>query len=211
MVITIGSQKGGAGKSTVAINMALMIASSSKNYKVALVDTDKQRSCIQTLAKNKRDNLVVYEVQNKPNRTIMELEEDIVVVDTPPHSHELMHLAAAVSNVVLIPIQPSPLDIRAANDTVKALTVIKAEVNPELQCCFLLNRLKAGTILTNELRSTVKKLYPFDILKTNLFDRQLYKQSLITGQSVMEFDKNSPASQEMAELVVEVLKLVSNR
>ncbi len=209
MVITIGSQKGGAGKSTVAINMALMIASSSKNYKVALVDTDKQRSCIQTLAKNKRDNLVVYEVQDKPNRTIMRLEEDIVVVDTPPHSHELMHLAAAVSNVVLIPIQPSPLDIRAAGDTVKALSIIKTEVNPELQCCFLLNRLKAGTILTKELRSTVEKLYPFSVLETSLFDRQLYKQSLITGQSVMEFDKNSPAAQEMADLVVEVLKLVS--
>ncbi len=211
MVITIGSQKGGAGKSTVAINMALMIASSSKNYRVALVDTDKQRSCIQTLGKNSRDNLTVYEVQSKPNRTIMELEEDVVVVDTPPHSHELMHLAAAVSNVVIIPIQPSPLDIRAANDTVKALTIIRAEVNPDLQCCFLLNRLKAGTILAKELRSTVEKLYPFNVLETSLFDRQLYKQSLITGQSVMEFDKNSPAAQEMAELVVEVLKLVSNK
>ncbi len=211
MVITIGSQKGGAGKSTVAINMALMIASSSTNYKVALVDTDKQRSCVQTLGKNCRENLTVYEVQSKPNRTIMELEEDIVVVDTPPHSHELMHLASAVSNVVIIPLQPSPLDIRAASETVKALTIIKAEVNPDLQCCFLLNRLKAGTILTKELRSTVEKLYPFNVLESSLFDRQLYKQSLITGQSVMEFDKNSPAAQEMAELVVEVLKLVSNK
>lgn len=209
MVITIGSQKGGAGKSTVAINMALMIASSSKDYKVALVDTDKQRSCIQTLAKNKRDNLKVYEIQKKPNRVILELKEDVVVVDTPPHSHEVMHLAAAVSDVVLIPIQPSPLDIRAASDTVKALEIIKAEVNPDLQCCFLLNRLKAGTILAKEVRATVEKLYPFSVLDTSLFDRQVYKQSLITGQSVLEFDKSSTASQEMAALVVEVLKLVS--
>lgn len=208
MIITIGSQKGGAGKSTVAINMALMIASSSKDYQVALVDTDKQRSCIQTLHNNERENLNLYEVQNKPNRLIQDLEEDVIIVDTPPHSHEVMHLSAAVSDVVIIPIQPSPLDIRAARETVKALEVIIAEVNPRLQCRFLLNRLKAGTILAKEIRETVQRLYPFGILETSLFDRQVYKQSLITGQSVLEFDKNSRASKEMAGLVVEILRLM---
>ncbi len=207
MVITIGSQKGGAGKSTVAINMALMIASSSQEYQVALVDTDKQRSCIQTLGNNERENLNLYEVQSKPNRLIQELDEHVVIVDTPPHSHEVMHLAAAVSDVVIIPVQPSPLDIRAAKETVKALEVIIEEANRDLKCRFLLNRIKAGTILAKEIRQTVQRLYPFLILETALHDRQVYKQSLITGESVLEFDKNSAASKEMAELVIEVLRL----
>ncbi len=211
MIITIGSQKGGAGKSTIAINMALMIASSSREYRVALVDTDKQKSCIQTLGKNRRANLNVYEVQKKPNRVVLDLDEDVIIIDTPPHSHEVMHLSAAVSDVVIIPLQPSPLDIRAARETVKALEVIKTEVNPDLTCCFLLNRLKHGTILAKEMRGTVQKLYPFEVLQTTLHDRQIYKQSLITGQSVLEFDKTSAASKEMAALVVEVLKRISRQ
>ena len=214
MIITIGSQKGGAGKSTIAINMALMIASSSLEYRVALVDTDKQRSCVQTLAKNDRENLNIYDftdedMPRKPNRLIQDLEEDVVIVDTPPHSHEVMHLSAAVSDIVIIPIQPSPLDVRAAKETVAALEVISETVNTALECRFLLNRVKAGTILGNEIGETIQKLYPFGVLSSVLYDRQIYKQSLITGRSVLEFDKNSPASKEMGGLVVEVLKLMS--
>lgn len=205
MIITIANQKGGAGKSTIAINMALILAGLSKKYSVALVDTDKQRSCILTLQGHERENLKVYEATEEPNKVIQELSEQFVIVDTPPHSHEVAYMAAVLSDVVIVPVQPSPLDVRAAADTVKALQVIQKH-KPGLQCFFLVNRIAGGTILAKEIKSTLNRFYPFSVLETMLHDRQAYKQSLITGESVLEYDKRSAAAKEMASLVVEVVK-----
>ena len=209
MIITVANQKGGAGKSTIVINIALILAGLSRKPTVALVDTDKQRSCVQTLQGHERENLKIYEAAEKPDKVIQELSEKFIIVDTPPHSHEIAHLAAALSDVVIIPVQPSPLDIRAAADTVQALQAIQKHM-PNLQCCFLVNRIAGGTILAKEIKSTLERFYPFPVLETMLHDRQAYKQSLITGQSVLEYDKRSAAAQEMEKLVIEIVKAAKN-
>lgn len=205
MIITVAAQKGGSGKSTIAINMALILAGLSQKPTVALVDADRQRSCMQTLQGHERDNLNVYEVTEKPNEVIQGLSERYVIVDTPPHSHEVAYVAAALSDIVVIPVQPSPLDVRAAVDTVKALQIIQ-DRRPDLQCCFLINRIAGGTILAKEIKGTLEQFYPFPVLETMLHDRQAYKQSLITGQSVLEYDNRSAAAQEMGKLVLEIVK-----
>lgn len=205
VIITVAAQKGGSGKSTIAINAALILAGLKKKPTVALVDTDRQRSCIQTLQGHERDNLKVYETTEKPTEVIQGLSEQYTIVDTPPHSHEVAYVAAALSDLVVIPVQPSPLDIRAAADTVKALQIIQGH-RPDLQCCFLVNRIAGGTILAKEIKSTLERFYPFPVLETMLHDRQAYKQSLITGQSVLEYDKRSAAAQEMGKLVLEIIK-----
>ena len=206
MIITIGSQKGGVGTSTVAINLALGIASLSKKIDVALVDADAQKSCIETLQNHKRKNLTLYEAQEKPHRLIESLSQKIIIVDTPPHSHETMYQAAAVSDVVIIPLQPSPLDIRSIAITVKALTVIQKKINPHLQCHFLINRITHRTILSSEIRPVLKQRYPFQIFETMLHNREAYKQSLITGLSVLEYDKKSEAAKEMQMFLMEIIK-----
>ena len=211
MIITIASQKGGVGKSTIAINLALGIAGLPGKTTVALVDADEQRSCSETLHNHNRDNLTLYEASEKPHIIIEQATQKHIFIDTPPHSHEIMYQAAAVSEAVLIPLQPSPLDIRGAANTVKALRIIQKKINPKLQCLFLINRITPRTILANEIRATLERLYPFQTLSTVLHNREAYKQSLLTGLSVIEYDKNSPAAKEIARLLAEVKKIIKGK
>ena len=208
MIVTIASQKGGVGKSTVAMNLALGVAGLKKKYTVALLDADQQKSCYETLQNHQKTNLSIHEAAEKPHRIIEQLDQQIIFIDTPPHSHEIIYQAAAVSDIVLIPLQPSPLDIRGVAKTVKALTIIQEKMNPELQCRFLINRITPRTILANEIRSALQKYYPFPILKCMLHNREAYKQSLITGTSVMEYNRSSLAAQEMEQLLIEIAKML---
>lgn len=209
MKISIISQKGGSGKSTVAINLALAVAGLPAKPRVALVDADEQLSCVETLAGHQRENLFLYETREKPHRLIEKLREGVVFIDTAPHSDEIMYQVAAVSNLVVIPIQPSPLDIRAMARTVKALELIKEKYNPKLKVRLLINRITLRTTLAGEIRETLSRLYPeVAALQAMLHNREAYKQSLITGQSVIEYDRSSPAAKELAALLVEIGKIV---
>lgn len=210
MIVTIASQKGGVGKSTVSMNLALGVAGLSDSYSVALIDADQQLSCLETLQNYKRDNLSLYEGTRKPHRLVKSIvsKHKALFIDTPPHSHEIMYQAAAVSRLVIIPLQPSPLDIRGVGKTVKALKVIKEKVNPKLECRFLVNRVKPRTILANDFKVALSKHYSFPAFKTMMHDREAYKQSLITGKSVLEFRKKSPAAEEMGQILIEVAKIL---
>jgi chromosome partitioning protein len=211
VIITIASQKGGVGKSTIAINIALGIAGLSSKPHVALVDADEQGSCLETLQGHERENFTLYKAQEKPHRIIEQLKQSVIIIDTPPHSHETMYQAAAVSDLIIIPLQPSPLDVRGIANTVKALQVIQMKVNRKLQCRFLVNRITPRTVLANEIRDTLENTYPFPVLETMLHNREAYKQSLLTGFSVIEYDKNSPAAQEMEHLLTEISRLIKGK
>ena len=208
VIISIASQKGGVGKSTVAINLALGVAGLPAKPSVALVDADEQKSCIETLRGHGRANLALIEAPNKPHKIIEQLKQRVIFVDTPPHSHDVMYQAAAVSDLVIIPLQPSPLDVRAIINTVKALQIIKEKIKPGLQCRFLVNRITPRTTLANEIRATLEKLYPFPVLETMLHDRQAYKQSLLSGLSVIEYDKASLATKELGQLLIEIGRMM---
>ena len=214
MIITITSQKGGSGKTTVGINLALVMAGLKLNGNVALIDTDEQRSCIETLQSHgPRENLTLYEVAEKPHRLIEKIksDHDVIIIDTPPHSQEVVYQSAAVSNLVLMPLQPSPLDVRGVAKTVKAMEFIKKNHNPNLLCRFLINRANPRAILSNDIRETLTKFYPYPTLDSVLQDREIYKRSLISGKSVFEYDKAGPASLEIEKLINEIIALIKSQ
>jgi chromosome partitioning protein len=120
-----------------------------------------------------------------------------------------MYQVAAVSHLVIIPVQPSPLDVRAMARTVKALGMIREKYNPKLKTRLLINRITLRTTLAGEIRETLARLYPgVPVLESMLHNREAYKQSLITGQSVIEYDRASAAARELGALLIEIGKIV---
>lgn len=210
MIITIASQKGGSGKTTIGINLAFVMAGLEPKCSVALVDADEQQSVGETLKGHNKNNLTVYEATEKPHRLIESIKHnhDVIIIDTPPHSQEVVYQSAAVSNLVIIPLQPSPLDVRGVAKTVKALQFIKESLNPGLLCRFLINRVKPRSILSSEIRQTILKFYPYPAFDSALQDREIYKRSLVTGKSVLEYDRTGPAKYEIENLISEINKLI---
>ena len=112
MIYAFISQKGGVGKSTLATNTAFGL---SKEFNVLLIDTDEQASALDWIsARDQETGLTVIGFpKEKIHKEISKLSRgyDHVVIDTPPHSKSIVRGAILASDMVLIPVQPSPYDI----------------------------------------------------------------------------------------------------
>lgn len=207
MIITIAGQKGGIGKSTIALNIALTMSKSTKHQPVALLDADIQGSIVETIEPTSR--LIVEAVDENPHSTAGAYHRShTVIIDTPPHSHKLMYQAAAVSDLIIMPVQPSPFDVRAFVRTVKALMAVKKKYNRALVYMFLLNQIVPRRKLAGSLKGMIEDVYPgVSIFKTVIHQREAYRQSIVSGQSVVEYAPSSPAAKEIKALVREIRKM----
>ena len=120
-IIAVASSKGGSGKSTLV--RGLSVHASLDGLRVLIVDLDPQQTSAKWWSKNERQNPVVGDVGAKRDLSMLAgLDFDLIVIDTPPE-HELTwrtHEAVRVSDLVLIPVRPSPDDIDAAGLSVTA-------------------------------------------------------------------------------------------
>ncbi len=204
MIVTLTNQKGGCGKSTTALNLALGTA--ALGYDTALIDADEQKSCVETLREFDKPRLTVYESGKGVDTLVREVEDtfQFVFIDTPPHSHHIMFKAMAVSDIIIIPLQASPLDIRSAKRTIEACEQVQKEVKRTIPCYFLLNRVNPRTNLSKEIGSYINELYSVPLLQARLHNRVAYAQSLMYGKSVIEYNRSSDAALEVRKLLKEV-------
>lgn len=207
MIITLTNQKGGCGKSTVTMNLALGTA--ALNYKTALIDADEQKSCFETLQDFPKPNLTLYEAGQNVEELVAEIKDKFhfIFIDTPPHSHHIMYQAMAVSDFIIIPLQASPLDIRSAKRTIDAFEQVKKKVNRDIPCYFLLNRVNPRTNLSKEIGNYIRELYTVPLLQSRLHNRVAYAQSLMYGKSVIEHSRSSDAAIEVRKLLKEVHRI----
>ncbi|RUM43582.1 MAG: ParA family protein [Desulfocapsa sp.] len=208
MIVTLTNQKGGCGKSTTTLNLALGTA--ALGYNTALIDADEQKSCVETLQDFEKPNLTVY-ASGKGVDSLAEKVKDnfhFIFIDTPPHSHHIMYKAMAVSDIIIIPLQASPLDIRSAKRTVEACEQIQLKVKRTIPCYFLLNRVNPRTKLSREIGTYIQELYTVPLLQSRLHNRVAYAQSLMYGKSVIEYNRSSDAAIEVKKLLKEVHKIM---
>jgi len=211
MIITLTNQKGGCGKSTATMNLALGTA--ALNYKTALIDTDEQKSCLETLGDHPKSNLTLYEAREDVEDLVAEIKDKFhfIFIDTPPHSHHIMYRAMAVSDFIIIPLQASPLDIRSAKRTIDACERVQKEVGHDIPCYFLLNRVNPRTKLSKEIGSYIRELYSVPLLQARLHNRVAYAQSLMHGKSVIEQSRSSDAALEVTKLLKEVHRIFQEK
>jgi chromosome partitioning protein len=148
LIISVINQKGGVGKTTLAISLAAAFA--GRKQRVLLVDADPQGSALDWVAVRGKDT--PFAAVGIP-KAILHLEipkvvkdYDAVIIDGPPRIYEVARSAVMASNAVLIPVLPSQFDVWAAEESVKLLEEC-AIYNKQLKAAFVINRKIANTAI----------------------------------------------------------------
>lgn len=214
MIIALLNQKGGVGKTTLALNLAGAWA--RQGMRVTLIDADPQGSALDWSQQRAREGLprlfgVLGLARDTLHREAPELarDADIIIIDGPPRVAALMRSALLASDLVLIPVQPSPLDGWASAEMLALVTEARI-YRPELAARFVLNRCDARTVLARE---TVETLADHDppALATAIGQRVAFAAAVQSGRLVSELDEDTPAAREIAALADEIDRLPIER
>ena len=207
MIISLLNQKGGVGKTTLAIHLAATLAQTGR---VLLVDADPQGSALDWSASRQSDPLFPVIGLPKPiiHKELPALAQDYahIVIDGPPRVYEVARSAILASDLILVPVQPSPYDVWAAKEIVDL--VREASVYKEsLKAVFVINRKIVNTAIGRDVAEALSE-YPFPVLKSQICQRVSFAETAAQGQTVFETDPGSIAAQEIQALSREIQELI---
>lgn len=206
MIIGFLNQKGGVGKTTLAVHVADALA--RRNKRVLLVDADPQGSALDWAASRKGEPL--FPVAGLPRPSIhkelpaLAKDYEIVLIDGPPRVYEVARSAIMASDLVLIPVQPSPYDVWAAKEIVDLLGEALV-FKPNLKSAFVINRKIVNTALGRDVAEALAE-YPVPVLKTAICQRVALAESAAQGQTVFETAPDNPAGRELVQLVDDIME-----
>jgi len=203
MIISVVNQKGGVGKTTVAINLAAML--SRNNFNLVLLDTDPQGSATQwhDVEENQAIEVIHHPDPVRPADIETLLHRyDHIVIDAPPAIGEISRSVLAVSDLVIVPLSPSPLDIWSCWGTLEMISEVQRE-NPDLKAQLLVSRKIPGTRVGREAREAME-VFDTEIFQSELCQRVAYVDSMTSGVSVMQYAPGSKAMLEIESLFEEI-------
>ncbi|MDQ6994913.1 MAG: AAA family ATPase [Mariprofundaceae bacterium] len=208
MIILIGSQKGGCGKSTTAVNICAALA--LKGYDVVLVDSDRQStSALWATDRLKNKKLpVVHCVQKYENirETLFDLDKryEYVVVDAAGRDSRELRTGMTAANILLIPFRPSQPDLDTLPNLQNIIVQAK-DLNPNLAVYGVITMAPTNHVIheDDEAREYLKDYPEIQLLKTSIKDRKVYRDSISEGMGVVDMS-NSKATNEIQNLMKEV-------
>jgi chromosome partitioning protein len=204
LIITIAQQKGGAGKTTVVAQLAVAWARAGR--RLAVLDIDPQGSLAAWVDQRRNrlgETALGFEFAALSGWRATEWVErrasdaDIMLIDSPPHAETEARIALRVAGLVLIPVQPSPLDLWATEAT---LRLARDEKRPVLA---VLNRVPPRGALTEEIAGALAK-YGVPIAATRLGNRAGFARAMALGLGVSETAPSSAAAAEITALAAEL-------
>ena len=212
MIVALLNQKGGVGKTTLALHLAGAWASQGK--RVVLIDADPQGSALDWSEQRAREGLarlfgIVGLARDTLHREAPELARDAdhVVIDGPPRVAGLMRSALLAADLVLIPVQPSPLDGWASAEMLALLREARL-YRPQLAARFVLNRCGARTVIARETAQALAEHDP-PVLASVVGQRVAFAEAAQTGRLVSELDADGPGAREIVALAADVRRLAS--
>lgn len=207
MIISVLNLKGGAGKTTLATNLAVWF---SKKQSILLIDADEQRSSMLWSDARKADknlNVVSITEPNNLKKQIPSLhgKYDHLIIDGAPHADKSNAVCIFTSDVIVIPMTPSPLDLWATQDFLERVAKAK-EMQKNVQVILVLNRYNTQSTLAKDTAEAVAALDLY-LAKTKMHNRVAYAETILAGQSVIE-GKNKAAKEEFEALAKEIEELL---
>lgn len=187
-VITIGVQKGGSGKSTICVHLA--VEAQKRGKSVAIIDLDPQGSVSAWARRRETEDPLV--LQSSPGqlsemlKLAREEAVDLVLIDTPPHAGGTIDVAFRAADLVLLPVRPGPFDIDAAGATIDVLRTSRTDG------LFLLSQIPPRGSEADDTEALLSESYPdVDVLAARITTRKAYMTALIGGMAVREFEPDS--------------------
>jgi len=211
MVIIIGSQKGGVGKSTIAVNLCTVLAHQGKD--VILVDSDRQSSS-SNWAEDRSENPdlpKVNFVQKYDNlrATLKDLNNryEYVVVDAAGRDSKELRTGLVAANILLMPVRPSQFDLDTIPTMQEMVAEVREELNPELKFKAVLSMAATNPVIheADEAEKYLQDCEDIELLKVVICERKVYRDSIYAGRGMgaIEMD-NVKAKVEMNKLVKEL-------
>lgn len=213
-IIVVCNQKGGAGKSTVSVQLAGTLA--MRKNKVLLADADPQGTAMRWVSSADEDKPFPAMVAGmgvaggKVHRELKKFayDYDYIIVDCPPAvDSPVPQSALMVADLALIPVIPSPPDLWAAVG-IKELVARMGDINETLKARLVINMLQANTNISGDVMDALQD-FDIPIAKTQIHLRTVYRQSAGYGETVHDMD-NAKAIDEINKLTDEVTENLLN-
>ena len=214
-VITVFNQKGGCGKTTIA--MSLAGAFGLRGYSALVVDMDPQGTASRWSSAAPEDHpfpasvMSLAPMEGKMHREVKNHIDkfDAIFIDCPPAMNSAAPTSAMlVSDLALIPVVPSPADIWAAESAKKLAEAAQAN-NEELVARVVANMVQRSTSLAKELIELLEEDKDFPLMKSSLGSRAAFREAQILGSTVHQVPRAAAAIQEIEAMADEVLELLN--
>jgi len=207
MILTVGNTKGGVGKTTLAVNLA--IARAIAGMDVLLVDGDEQRTALTfTELRSERIGTPGYTAVSLDGPAIrtqvrqLAPKYDEVVIDVGGRNTGSLRAALTVSDVVLIPMQPRSFDVWAVDQMAEIVSEAR-ELNPRLQALLVINAADAQGSDNQDAAAALQDFPHMTVLPVTIGRRKAFPNAAASGRAVIELsrDKDGKAATEVMDLV----------
>jgi len=203
-VIALVGNKGGAGKTTLAVNLAAGLA---RHDSVVVIDADPQGSALQwrAIAADASAPPVSMAEADLERQAIRLLQDyHCVVIDCPPSVHAPQTGAVlGFGDLALIPVQPSPMDLWASVHIEQSIEAAH-KLNPALRTLMVINQLEPRTTLSRLVRDALSEI-AFPVADPAVMRRAIYRASALHGKSVFDMGRRgADAAAEIDQLIQEV-------
>lgn len=223
MIIVVANEKGGSGKTTLALNLACFCAEDGDT--ITLIDADPQKST-ETFSNNRSDyglkplfsNIFKAGSSLKDEINLQYEKNDGVIIDTGGRDSKEMRIAISKADLLIIPTIASQLDVVVLEKMLEIFSQAK-EINQELKALIVFNKISPNPFLSKDIDELkefvqnaikVNNLEDVFIANSMIYERRVYKKIIETGQSLREFCKeNNKALLEFQNFFKEILNIVN--
>lgn len=205
-IITIAHQKGGVGKSTIALNLAIEL---NKKYDLKVIDLDYQKSITIFNETRKEKNLkplnIIHIENQKELINVLKNNNELILIDSGGFDSDLNRIAIVGADLIITPVSNNLIEIYGLEAFKKILHELK-EIEPEVKSYILLNNIDPkATKALKELKKYIQKNKEYFSLFDSILRRRVdFAKSFEKGKNVIEMDKKSKASKELKKLIKDI-------